>query len=614
MNPYTWKRAIDLFEEVPRIKANPNLLKNLKTALNDYVRPALEPNATSLTSREFATYCSTATIDTLKNALEIFDEQFNKVIESGQRSPNTKRTYHWPLNTFMKWIEQEVWYQELFPDPIDQPMPPYRGVTKNSGQRRRSTYALKEEQLSIGTEQELRLAQQMAQFKEFWTRKGREAKRQRRGAMSIRLSTHDKTKQHQILCFCGWYVNIKGHKLSELSLELLLDVDLVEEFIDWLIDERHCNHSAGINVVQAAISVAKFLNSAQSNTNSDHRRRSWSNIPVIEKLRDIGYDCQDEYRSEKKRNEEEKWLLKKISHREAREVVQYLKKYRSLCYSNRRGRHPSAVWWDWQRYLGVKFLTYSPVRQEEIRQLELGKTLFRKIDAQGQPYYEVKYLPEFHKLGSRTNKSRHYKLPSILTQDLDDWLNIWRPKIVDALQSLDNWLKFWGHPPLRMKRLEQDLEKAKQGQVCKNVKVSVEQYSENTETKIRALQKRIDSWETAKATFESHDRVFILLGSRKYPDAFGRSMDEENFWSMITHAVAFATQALYGEARWTNPHGFRHIGDKQVRKVRKGSQKDFDVFIGHSEKMGDEYAEQIMSEFEQTEYLVDDWWEENASR
>ncbi len=64
--------------------------------------------------------------------------------------------------------------------------------------------------------------------------------------------------------------------------------------------------------------------------------------------------------------------------------------------------------------------------------------------------------------------------------------------------------------------------------------------------------------------------------------------------------------------RWTNSHGFRHIGDKQVRKVRKGNQKDFDTFIGHSEKMGDEYAEQIMSEFGQTEYLVDDWWEDAA--
>ncbi len=46
--------------------------------------------------------------------------------------------------------------------------------------------------------------------------------------------------------------------------------------------------------------------------------------------------------------------------------------------------------------------------------------------------------------------------------------------------------------------------------------------------------------------------------------------------------------------------------------MRKGNQKDFDTFIGHNEKMGDEYAEKIMSEFEQTEYLVDDWWKDVA--
>lgn len=613
MTMRTWKEAIKLFSEDPKAKAKPNTIKNLKTALNNYVRLGLDSNATPLRPTEFDQYCAIATVDTLRNALEIFDPQIDKAIASGELSPNTKRTYRWPLSSFTEWLKIQVWFQELFPEPINTPVPPYRGVTKRSSHPQRSAYAMKEEQLPTGTEQKPGIVEQLVQFKGFWTSKGREAKRLRRGAGPIRLSTYEKTKKAPILCFFGWCVKVKGYDVSELCLELLLDLDLVEQFVDWLVDERGCNHSAGHIFTQAAMSAVKFLHSAQSGATAERRRRSWSDVPMIEELRDIGYDCMEEYRVEKKRNEEKKWPEKELSHYEAREVVLYLSKYRSLCYGNLRGRHPSAVWWDSQRHLGVKCLTYSPVRQEELRKLELGKTLFRRIDAEGNPYYEVKYSPELHKLGSRTNKARHYRLPNVLTQELDDWFNIWRPQIVEALQSVEAWLAFWGHPPGRMESLQKTLEKAKQGQVCKNVKVSVEQYIKNLETKIQALQKRIDSLEPAKANFESHNCVFILMGSRKYPEAFGRSMDEQNFWSMITNAVAFATQALYGEARWTNPHGFRHIGDKQVRKTRKGNQKDFDTFIGHSEKMGDEYANQIMSEFEQTEYLVDDWWEDNTA-
>jgi hypothetical protein len=45
----------------------------------------------------------------------------------------------------------------------------------------------------------------------------------------------------------------------------------------------------------------------------------------------------------------------------------------------------------------------------------------------------------------------------------------------------------------------------------------------------------------------------------------------------------------------------------------KWKNKAFDQLIGHAEEMGDDYAEQILSDFEQTFEVVDNWWEESDS-
>jgi hypothetical protein len=600
----TLRQAIALFCATPKAKNNSDLVKKLKRALK-LIAMGFNPDLTEMKTQAFESFCITTTVDQLKDAIAIFDRVFDAAVAAGQVSVNTRRTYRWPLCQFLLWMEKQIWYQELFPEPIDKPMPPYKGVQRNSEPRIRIPYAVKEEQLLAPQAQELN------DFRIFWTKPGREAKRMRRGAEPVRNSTCERVKIQAILSFYGYCIH-QGYKPEELSLKLMTDMDLVEKCIDWLVDFRGCTHSIGIRMSQTAISVAKFLVQTQSgNQILGRQRRNWSDISVVEDFRDLSKECQDDYRKQKKRNEENKWADKELSHQEARQVVHYLMMYRSLCYANKRGRHLSAVWWDWQRYLGVKFLVYSPVRQEELRQLEFGKTLFRRVDASGNPYYEVRYPPDKHKNGSKTHRSRHYRLPSVLTQDLDDWLNEWRPKIEVALQSLDNWLAFWNHDSEKMDRLHQTLLDAKQGKVHKNVKVSTEQYILNLEKKIKALQQRINSWEVAKANCASHSCVFLMLGSRKHPESFGKPFDEENFWSMITNAVGFATQALFDEPRWTNPHGFRHIADKQVRKTNRGQQSTFDRFIGHSEQMGDAYAEQIMSEFELTEGVVDNWWEEN---
>lgn len=612
MNDYTWTQALKLWSSSPEVLANSALLKNATTALKKYVVLGLEPQLTKLTSDEFATFCQKASVKELQNALSIFDTQFSAAVALKQISKGTRRTYRWPLSRFLEWLQQQIWYKELFPEPIDLPMPAHRGVTvKSSRSQRAKPYALKLEQLPQ------KAAEELTNLEAFWMSKGREAKRARRGEKHIRSSTFQSVKKYHILGFYGWYVNIERHTLDELRLSLLTDISLIEKHIDWLVDSGRCNHSAGTKVAQAAISVAKYLfkNPPQVDSSGRSRqRRNWSDIPVILDLRDISNECHEEYKQEKQRNNEAKWSKKELSHKEARQVVQHLRRHLTTIYGNGRGRYLSPVIWAWQRYLSVKFLTFEPVRQQEPRQLELDETLFRKLDEQGNPYYEVKIPPEQHKLGSKTNKSRHYKLPNILTADLDDWFTIWRPKVEAALQNPEAWLEFWGHDPQELDRIRERIQAAQQGQVCGNVKKSVNVYIGDLETKQRRLQHRLETLEIARSNFTAHKCLFFMLGSRgDCLESFGKPFNDENFWSMVTNAVEFATLALFDHPRRTNPHAFRHIGDKHVRKLKNGRTRAFDQLIGHAEQMGDDYAEQILSDFEQTSEVVDTWWEESDS-
>jgi hypothetical protein len=54
----------------------------------------------------------------------------------------------------------------------------------------------------------------------------------------------------------------------------------------------------------------------------------------------------------------------------------------------------------------------------------------------------------------------------------------------------------------------------------------------------------------------------------------------------------------------------RHIAEKHVRQMGKSHITEaFGTLIGHSKEMGDKYADQITSEYELTEAIVDNWWE-----
>lgn len=370
-------------------------------------------------------------------------------------------------------------------------------------------------------------------------------------------------------------------------------------------------------MLDTSVPFAKLLNYEKS------FRRDWSDIPIIFDLQDLHCEYREQYELEKNERGEEKWAHKEMTHEEARMIVRYLyeccarqiRHVEILADDTRRigtrTRPSSSVVHAWQIYFIVKILVFCPVRQQEIRNLEIGKTIFRKVDEQGNPYYVV-VLTE-HKNFSKTGKIRHYKLPKIITKDLDVWLNVWRPVIEDAVKSPEAWLKFWGRKPNELEQTKQRIEAAKQGKVSVHVKIPLERRIQNLQKVARGLEHRIAALDICRKNLESHNCMFLLLPNTE-PESYGKPIHQRSLHGMVVAAVAKASKALFGDERvlWTNPHAFRHIADKHVRSI-KGDVKTFDTYIGHSEKMGNEYAEQITSEYELTEGIADNWWEESAS-
>lgn len=652
-------------------KFDANFEKYLSIALRKYVFPKLDPKTKDFKIDEFVAYSNNFSVAQLKDALPIFEHQITRAIENNEISANTVKNYRSALKRFLEWLEKQPWWISLFPDPVVKIAPPKVKIAPKAvtGTGEASFYGLAKDDLPLSVINEIE------DFKDFRLTGGKnlhrsvgnyrqhrqEGEARRPKIDAIKQSTFKKDEE-AILRFLGWYVenhllseshlelladvnnyllspanldflcnyknssltglqiklisDVRQNLLSELHLKLLTDVDLLDKYTYWAVETRGVSHSIGVNMVKTAIAIAKRLNYDKST------RRNWSDIELILDLKDLRNEFAQEYSKEKEKLEVEKWENKQLTHEQVRQIVDYLRKscathigHKSetgeVAYSQKR--NTSAVARSWQIYLIVKILVYCPVRQQEIRNLKLGETLFRYEDEDGNPYYVAK-LTE-HKNSGVTGKQRHYKLPAILTQDLDMWVYKWRPLIEESIKTLDGWMKFWGHNSDEIENIHSQLESAKKGIFNKRVQHSPQQYIDYLDNKLRTVEQRIAFWEVAKTNFESHNHLFFMFGKNRKNgiEVFGNPLNVASIWRVVTRAIAMSSKALFGEERWTNPHALRHIAEKHIRQPGKQDiTESFAMLIGHSKEMGDDYARQITSEYELSEDIVDDWWLEDV--
>jgi hypothetical protein len=614
---YTLSTVLDLWRESKKTQKNYiNQEKYLELALRLYVLPKINPQLKPIPKSDFYTYCNSLTVECLKDALTIFDSEFQIAVEQGITAKSTGKNYRAALKQFSLWLEQQPWWQVVSSISVAKVTPKREKLTPMPKKKKKdsSYYSLNKNDMPNSVRQELK------DFQEFRLKGGLNLPRtlhqsnleersfvRRPKIDSVKPSVIQK-EEVMILCFLGWYT--KTFPNDKLELSLLIDINLLDDFIYWTVDHRGIGYSMDINTINVSISIAKWLNYNQA------KRRNWSDIPVIIQLKNIRNEYTREYQKDKKISNIQKWEKKELSHEQARELVDYLK---TLCaertplkdsvkggHNQTSKRNLSAICRAWQTYLLIKILVYCPIRQEEIRNWVFDKTLFRRVDKQGQPYYIVK-LSE-HKL-DRIGKHRHYPLPSILTEDLDIWLFTQRPMIENHLQTIEEWMNFWGYPSNIIERYQLKIENAKKGIFDPRVKIrSAEVYIKEQEKRIKGVQCRLSYLSLAKKNFETYNCVFFSFGKEDVR-AFGQPFSITVFWEIIRRATAIATHALYGEAKWVNPHAFRHIGEKHLRLLGKAHLADaFGALIGHSKEMGDEYAHQILSEYEITKDIVNNWW------
>ena len=313
-------------------KTVPNQLhkeKYLELALRLYVLPKLAPMAQGLEKSDFPVFCATVTIGQLENALTVFDAEFALAVEQGKTAKSTGKNYRAALKQFLFWVEKQPWWKGAISLTTIQTTPIRQKLPAKQKQKRKSTICWSLDKNNLPDY----LRQELADFQEFRRMGGlnkprtiNRSKQQeangfvRRPKLSPVDSSTIKQEEEKILYFLGWYQ--KHFPDSELHLSLLININLLDDFIYWALEERGVTNSTGVKMTQVAISIVKWLNYDQT------KRRNWSDIPLIIELRNLKNEYQEDYLAEKRITDSQKWSQKELTHKEARQIVDYL---RSLC-------------------------------------------------------------------------------------------------------------------------------------------------------------------------------------------------------------------------------------------------------------------------------------------
>lgn len=414
MNITTVAEAIVLFADSKPVQNNARLLGDLRTALRHYVLPHYGYPTGNLNSlQKLHDALSQISLREFACAGTHFEATATELIDRGDEKRTLDR-YQSTLCSFMLWLCAQEWYQQAI-QPQEERFAWHSKSKANieldrAGKRplRGKPYALKEAQMSED------LQAQIHDLTYFWTL----VEHPKRKDSYLREVTMD-SRLVSIRSFLGWLHNIKCFPIEQLNLALITDLNLLCEFVSWGINERGNSHSWAMNIGKASLTVAKWKYGQES------RQQDYEDISGIKEIRQKVSQWSSKSRKEAKRTVSWRAMQGKLLNLDELWVVcRYLRRCCAHRRTNYVKRSDLTIMQSWQRYLIISILTYCPVRQREIRELELDCTLFREKDG-----YWVVLDPEHHKIGSRTGEGRSFPLPKHLTEDLDEWLTLWRPKV-----------------------------------------------------------------------------------------------------------------------------------------------------------------------------------------
>jgi hypothetical protein len=228
-------------------------------------------------------------------------------------------------------------------------------------------YSLKPEQLASHP----LLSKQFETLQDYWTL---DYVPERRGEPKIRSTTWQNYEQHY-LSFLGWQLHIEHQDGSTLNLHSMANEPILNSYLKWHSKRGNsANYSA--TICAAALSVAKCFYGAE------FPGTVWENIPQVKAIREIRKTFSKAAKDDENlRTVSQKALEDKLLELEqCIEIVKYLRQCCAVKNYWGKLRPNKSIIDSWQDYLLVSILTFTPVRQYEIRNLEIGKNLKREAD------------------------------------------------------------------------------------------------------------------------------------------------------------------------------------------------------------------------------------------
>ncbi|GFE71884.1 hypothetical protein [Chroococcus sp. FPU101] len=597
--------ALNLFSHSGQVPSLSKKLPNLKTALRKYILPNLPNYSFSAgdLEREKLEFClEEVTVESflLANPLKILSESCQALVSQGLLARHVERTTYRPaLLQFQTWLLEQQQKEEEKSNNNGKyaPKTRYQKNIKKANQGRanyqKTQYALKESELTP------QLCQELANLHLFCCGEYVPARQDQK----MREKTFQNHRQ-RVLGVLGWLKNIQGETLDVLEIKKLADVRVIEQYISWGINTRGNTCGWAMGICDLALNIAKWQFCHES------KRPQYRDIPIIEEIRMINNRLAKRYEEQKQAAKRSKRTEKEMTFAQCQEIVLYLRRCCAPKDSYGSPRSEMALARAWQRYLLVAILTYCPVRQRELREFELGRTLHRNRDG-----YCVSLQPEDNKTGDERCFMLSDLLPPIVVADLDQWIDVWLPKFRIATENLDNWLGFIGRREYKNQmELEQYLSHLQQ-QKEEILKAGNTEKAAQLEKRYQSGLRNYETQVQARRNFRENF-LFVSTGSNIF-ETFGLPIKAGDLFSIVRSSVYTASAALAEqehplfkgiEPRKTNPHYFRNIAITHERRYGDPTKrKAFHKVLGNSEKIGDKDYNEMYPE----EKTVDakNWWQ-----
>ncbi len=416
--PQNLADAVQLYSQSIPESETSKVLANLRTTLKRMILPEMNFSPACLNS--FALTLTKISVKLfVREANTAYYRAEEKALKAG-KNIRTLKNYRSHSTRFLKWMEAQDWYQEVVqPTAIPKFAPPMRKAGVSLAQlhkgRKRSganPYSLKEEELAPA------LIDEIESLHKFLTNKWF---RQQKGDRAINECSW-KGYKSSLLCFLGWLKNWRELDVSEIKIHLMANLVYLKDYIDWHLMEKGNGSRQALQIGITALNIAKWFYGKNS------KFSNYSDCPQVLEIQELNRQISRLHKTDRRTTSVAALSEKLLELEQCQEIVEYLRCCCAERTSDGNKRPVNAIIDSWQDYLIAAILTYTPVRQREIRELKIGKNLHRCQDG-----WWVTLSPEEHKTGSQTGKGREYPLfpchlKERLTHDLDFYIEHWRPQ------------------------------------------------------------------------------------------------------------------------------------------------------------------------------------------